>query len=177
VIAHETGVAHVADPLGGSWLVESLTDDLEAQAEAIFGHIAELGGGSMLDGVVEGIERGWFQSEIADAAYDFQRRVNRHEWIFVGVNDFTDGDEGPPPTLYIDPGVEQRQLARLQQTKAERDDAAVSPALARVSRDARDPSVNLFPALLEAVAAYATVGEITHALETVFGTWTERASA
>jgi methylmalonyl-CoA mutase, N-terminal domain len=177
VIAHETGVAHVADPLGGSWLVESLTDDLEAQAEAIFGHIAELGGGSMLDGVVEGIERGWFQSEIADAAYDFQRRVNRHEWIFVGVNDFTDGDEGPPPTLYIDPGVEQRQLARLQQTKAERDDAAVSSALARVSRDARDPSVNLFPALLEAVAAYATVGEITHALETVFGTWTERASA
>ena len=177
VIAHETGVAHVADPLGGSWFVESLTDELESQAEQIFAHIDELGSGSMLDGVIDGIERGWFQSEIADAAYEFQRNIQRGDWIFVGVNDFTDGDDGAPPTLYIDPAVETRQLARLQKTKAGRDDAAVATALARVSRDAAESTVNIVPALLDAVAAYATVGEITHALEVVFGTWTERASA
>jgi len=177
VIAHESGAANVADPLGGSWLVESLTDELEAQAEEIFDLIEDLGSGSMLDGVVEGIERGWFQNEIADAAYEFQRKVQRGDWVFVGVNDFTEGDDGAPPTLYIDPEVEQRQLTRLRTVKAQRDDATVSSALARVSRDAAEPTVNLMPALLEAVSAYATVGEITHALEIVFGTWTERASA
>jgi methylmalonyl-CoA mutase, N-terminal domain len=177
VIAHETGAAHVADPLGGSWFVEELTDELERQAEEIFGHIAELGSGSMLDGAIEGIERGWFQAEIADAAYEFQRKLQGGDWLFVGVNAFTEGDEGPPNTLYIDPAVEAHQLARLQQVKADRDDAAVSAALARVSRDASEPTTNIFPTLLEAVSAYATVGEITHALELVFGTWTERASA
>jgi methylmalonyl-CoA mutase N-terminal domain/subunit len=177
VIAHETGVANVADPLGGSWLVEALTDELEAGAERIFAHIEDLGAGSMLDGVVEGIEKGWFQGEIADAAYDFQRKVQRGEWILVGVNDFNEGDDSATPTLYIDPEVEQRQLERLRATKAARDDAAVASALARVSREAADPTVNLMPALLDAVSVYATVGEITHALEMVFGTWTERASA
>jgi methylmalonyl-CoA mutase, N-terminal domain len=177
VIAHESGAAHVADPLGGSWFVESLTEDLEQRAEDIFAHIAELGSGSMLEGVVEGIERGWFQAEIADASYDFQRRVERGDWVLVGVSGYTDGDEGFPPTLYIDPAVETRQLARLRQVKAERDDAAAAKALARVSRDAAEPTTNVFPSLLDAVAAYATVGEITHALELVFGTWTERASA
>ena len=82
-----------------------------------------------------------------------------------------------PPTLYIDAAVEARQLARLKQVKAERDDSAVAGALARISRDAADPTVNLFPALLDAVSTYATVGEITNALEVVFGAWTERASA
>jgi methylmalonyl-CoA mutase N-terminal domain/subunit len=177
VIAHETGAAHVADPLGGSWFVESLTDELEREAEECFDYIAEMGSGSMLDGVVEGIERGWFQGEIADAAYAFQRKVQSGEWILVGVNGFTDGDMSAPPTLYIDPAVESRQLARLEQVKADRNDAAVTAALARVSRDARQPTVNLFPALLEAVSCFATVGEITHALELVFGSWTERATA
>ena len=177
VIAHESGAVHVADPLGGSWFVESLTDEMESRAEEVFTQIEEMGSGSMLDGVVAGIERGWFQGEIADAAYEFQRKVERGDWVLVGVSDFTDGDEGAPPTLYINPDVETRQLARLNQVKGDRDDPAVSRALARVSRDAADSTVNLFPALLEAAAAYATVGEITHALEVVFGTWTERASA
>jgi methylmalonyl-CoA mutase, N-terminal domain len=177
VIAHETAAAHVADPLGGSWFVESLTDELERQAEECFDYIAELGSGSMLDGVVEGIERGWFQAEIADAAYEFQRKVQRGDWILVGVNGFTDGDTSAPPTLYIDPAVETRQLARLEQVKAARDDRVVADALTRVGRDAREPTVNLFPALLKAVSCHATVGEITQALELVFGSWTERASA
>jgi methylmalonyl-CoA mutase N-terminal domain/subunit len=177
VIAHESGAVNVADPLGGSWFVESLTDEMERQAEDVFAHIERLGDGSLLDGVVDGIERGWFQAEIADAAYDFQRKVDRGEWILVGVSDFTEGDEEEPPTLYIDPSVETRQLARLEQVKADRDDGEVARALARVSKDAADPTVNLFPALLEAVSAYATVGEVTSALEVVFGTWTERATA
>ncbi len=177
VIAHETGAAHVADPLGGSWFVESLTDELERQAEECFDYIAEMGSGSMLDGVVEGIERGWFQGEIAESAYAFQRKVQSGEWIQVGVNGFTDGDTSAPPTLYIDPAVEGRQLARLKQVKADRNVAAVTAALARLSRDARQPTVNVFPALLEAVSCFATVGEITNTLELVFGTWTERATA
>jgi len=177
VIAHESGAVNVADPLGGSWFVESLTDEMERQAEDVFAHIERLGDGSLLDGVVDGIERGWFQAEIADAAYDFQRKVDRGEWILVGVSDFTEGDEEEPPTLYIDPSVETRQLARLEQVKADRDDGEVARALARMSKDAADPTVNLFPALLEAVSAYATVGEVTSALEVVFGTWTERATA
>ena len=177
VIAHESGAANVADPLGGSWFVESLTDEMERRAEEVFAHIAGLGSDSMLDGVVEGIEHGWFQAEIADAAYDFQRKVERGEWILVGVNGFTEGDEGDQPILYIDPAVEARQLARLHQVKTDRDASAVSPRSHGVSRDAAEPTVNLFPALLDAASAYATVGEITHALELVFGIWTERATA
>jgi methylmalonyl-CoA mutase N-terminal domain/subunit len=177
VIAHETGVPHVADPLGGSWLVESLTDEMERQAEGVFAQIAELGSGSMVDGVTEGIERGWFQAEIANASYDFQQRMEQGDWVLVGVNGFTESDGDLPPTLYIDPAVETRQLARLRQVKGDRNDDAVTAALARLRHDAADPTVNLFPALLDAVSVYATVGEITHTLELVFGGWTERATA
>jgi methylmalonyl-CoA mutase N-terminal domain/subunit len=175
VIAHETGVTNVADPLGGSWFVEELTDELERQAEAVFAELDERGGGSLLDGVVDAIEQGWFQREIAEAAYDFQRRVDRGQRIVVGVNAYTDGDDAPPPTLSIDPAVEDRQLAALHEVKSARSSDAVEDALTRVGKDAADPSVNLMPALLDAVGAYATVGEITDTLEQVFGTYTERA--
>jgi len=175
VIAHETGVTNVADPLGGSWFVEELTDEMDRQAEAVFAELDERGHGSLLEGVVDAIEQGWFQREIAEAAYDFQRRVDRGQRIVVGVNAFTDGDDAPPPTLSIDPVVEVRQLARLHEVKTARSSAAVEGALTQVGRDAADPSVNLMPALLEAVNAYATVGEITDTLEQVFGTYTERA--
>jgi methylmalonyl-CoA mutase N-terminal domain/subunit len=177
VIAHETGVAHVADPLGGSWFVEELTDELEREAEDVFAYLDDLGGGSMLDGVVVAIEEGWFQDQIADAAYEFQRKLQARQWTLVGVNDFTDGDDATPPLLAIDPAVEARQLERLRVVKAGRSDVAVQDALARIAKDAADPLVNLMPALLEAAAAYVTVGEITDALESEFGTYTERASA
>jgi methylmalonyl-CoA mutase N-terminal domain/subunit len=177
VIAHESGVANVADPLGGSWFVEALTDELENEAETIFTKLRERGQGSILDGVVAAVDEGWFQAQIADAAYDFQRRMDAGDFLLVGVNAHVEGDDTPPPTLYVDPAVEDRQLARLAMIKADRNDEAVRGALARVSADAAEPTVNLVPALLEAVKIYATVGEITHALEAVFGTWTERAVA
>jgi methylmalonyl-CoA mutase N-terminal domain/subunit len=177
VIAHETGVAHVADPLGGSWFVEELTDELEREAEEVFAHLEDLGAGSMLDGVIVGIEEGWFQDRIADSAYEFQRKLQARQWTLVGVNDFTDGDDAAPPTLSIDPSVETRQLARLRTVKSNRSESAVHDALARIAKDATDPLVNLVPALIEAAAAYVTVGEVTDTLESEFGTYTERANA
>ena len=102
IIAHETGVTNVADPLGGSWYVEALTDEMERQAEEIFARLAELGDGSMLEGVYAGIENGYFQSEIADAAYDFERKLNNGARVMVGVNGFTEGnDEAQPDLLEI----------------------------------------------------------------------------
>jgi len=174
VIAEETGVVHVADPLGGSWFVESLTDELERQAEETFGYIRGSGSGTMLDGVIACIEDGWFCEQIADSAYDFQSKLAKHEWILVGVNGYTDGDDHQPPTLYVDPSVERSQLARLARVKQERDDDAVARSLERLGAEAADPTVNLMPALIEAAANRVTVGESMSALESVFGGWFER---
>jgi methylmalonyl-CoA mutase N-terminal domain/subunit len=174
VIAEESGVVHVADPLGGSWFIESLTDELEAQAEQIFSHLMEIGAGSMLDGVVACIDDGWFCSEIADAAYQFQSKIASRRWIQVGVNGYSEGDDQQPTTLYVDPAVEDRQLASLAAIKQKRDDDAVARSLERLRGDAADPTVNLMPALIEAAGRYVTVGESMAALETVFGTWFER---
>jgi methylmalonyl-CoA mutase, N-terminal domain len=174
VIAHETGVAHVADPLGGSWFIEELTNQIEDEALRLLDQVDQFGHGSMLDGTIDAIERGWFQGLIADASYDFQRKVNAGRWILVGVNGFTDGtDEPGPPTLYIDDATEERQLKRLEHIKQARDDSSVHRALSQVRQDAADPATNLMPSLIDAVRTHATVGEITAALENVFGTWTE----
>jgi methylmalonyl-CoA mutase, N-terminal domain len=177
VIAQETGVVHVADPLGGSWFVEELTDELERQAEATFVHLENLGGGSMTDGVINAIETGWFQSEIADSAFEFQRKLNQGRWQLVGVNTFTDGDDTPPPTLYIDPSVERRQLDRLAMIKRDRDESTVQTCLNGLRAQAADPATNLMPMLIESVKAHATLGEIVSVLEAVFGTWVERGAA
>ena len=113
VIAEESGVVHVADPLGGSWFVEELTDELERQAEEVFAHLEDAGSGSILDGVLACIDDGWFVSEIADAAYAFQSKIARGEWIQVGVNGYVEDDGVAPSTLSIDPAVETAQLERL----------------------------------------------------------------
>jgi methylmalonyl-CoA mutase N-terminal domain/subunit len=172
VIAEETGVAHVADPLGGSWFVEALTDEMERQAEQVFTHVLETGSGSMLEGVLACIEDGWFCSEIADAAYRFQSKIASGQWVQVGVNGYVEGGD-ETPILYIDPAVEDRQLERLAEVKQSRDDAAVRRCLDRLAREAADATVNLMPALVDAAKAYVTVGEAMHALESVFGTWLE----
>jgi methylmalonyl-CoA mutase N-terminal domain/subunit len=174
VLAHETGVTSVADPLGGSWFVESLTDEIESQAEAVFARLDEWGQGSILAGVLHGIETNWFQGEIADAAYLFQRKVTSGRRVVVGVNAFTEGNEEPaPPTLQIGPEVDEAQQKRLAAVRQHRSEAAVDGALARVSADAAVSEINLMPAILEAVGAYATVGEIVGALASVFGRWAE----
>ena len=174
VLAHETRTANVADPLGGSWYVEALTDELEQQAEAVFAHLDALGGGSMQEGVLQAVEQGWFQREIADAAYELERKLNDGRHIVVGVTDFFDGNDEPPPDiLRIGPEVEETQLKRLAQVKADRHDEAVRSALAAVTAAAAEPTTNVMPALLDAVRAYASEGEIVDALADVFGRYTE----
>jgi methylmalonyl-CoA mutase N-terminal domain/subunit len=170
VIAFESRVANVADPLGGSWYVEELTDEVEAQAEALFARLDELGGGSMLEGVFRGIEAGWFQGEIADSAYQLERKLNDGRHVVVGVTDFLEGNDEPPPELlHIGPEAEEQQLKRLGKVKHDRDGERVEDALARVRADAGEAAVNLMPALLDAVGTRATVGEIMDALADVFG--------
>ncbi|MBV8949285.1 MAG: methylmalonyl-CoA mutase [Actinobacteria bacterium] len=175
VIAFETRVANVADPLGGSWFVESLTDEVEARAEAVFAHLDELGEGSMLEGVLRGIDEGWFQGEIADSAYQLERKLNDGRHVMVGVNEFFEGNDEPPPDiLHIGPEAEELQLKRLATVKHDRDDGRVDDALERVRRDAADATANLMPALLGAVQTQATVGEIMNAMADVFGRHRER---
>jgi methylmalonyl-CoA mutase N-terminal domain/subunit len=174
VIAHETGVTNVADPLGGSWFVEELTDEMERQATEIFNHLDELGGGSILEGVYRGIDDGWFQGEIADAAFDFEKRINTGRRVVVGVNAFTEGNDiDRLELLRITAEQEQTQIKRLGEVKADRNDEAVRAALARLSTEAADSERNLMPALIEAVQAYVTEGEIMSALAEVFGRHTE----
>jgi methylmalonyl-CoA mutase N-terminal domain/subunit len=173
VIAHETGVPLVADPLGGSYFIEELTDEMELQAEAVFAHLDELGKGSILEGVYEGIDNGYFQGEIAEAAYQLERKINAGRRIVVGVNAFTETDDGPLDTLHIGPEVEERQLKRLAHVKAERNEVAVRAALDTVASDAATPDTNLMPPMIDAVRAYATVGEIIDTLATVFGRYRE----
>jgi methylmalonyl-CoA mutase N-terminal domain/subunit len=174
VIAEESGVVHVADPLGGSWFLEELTDELERQAEDMFAHLLEAGSGSVLEGVFACIDDGWFVSEIADAAYAFQSKVARGEWKMVGVNAYVEDDGVTPSTLRIDPGVEKAQLESLAAVKQARDDDAVRRSLARLAKEATDPEVNLMPALIEAAHRHVTVGETMQALESVFGIFVER---
>ena len=176
IVAYETGVADVADPLGGSYFVEAMTDEMERQAEEIFEKVMEMGGGSMLEGTYQGIEDGWFQGRIADSAYAFERKLNNRQRIMVGVNAFTDGDDGEKHILYIGPEVEERQLKRLQNVKHDRNNDAVAASLAEVTKAAADPTINTMPVILEAVRTYATVGEIVGALEVEFGRWEEQAA-
>ena len=176
IIAHETGVANVADPLGGAPFVEWMTDEMERRAEEVFAHLLELGDGSMLEGVYAGIENGYFQGEIADAAYRFERQINTGRRIVVGVNAFTEGDDGGGVTLYIPAETEEIQLKRLAAVKHRRDGQAVHDALQHVKAVAADPTANTMPALIDAVQALATEGEIVAALEEVFGSYTEKAT-
>jgi len=162
-------VPNVADPLGGSWFVEELTDEMERQAEAVFDHLDRLGDGSLLEGVFRAVESGWFQGEIAESAYELERKVNDGRHLLVGVNVATQGGDQELEILRIGPEVEETQLKRLARVKADRDSAAVDVALARIRSDAAEPDVNLMPGLVEAVSTHATVGEIVGALADVFG--------
>ncbi len=169
VIAHETGVTRVADPLGGSWAVETLTSRIVEEAEALIRKIDGMGG------ALAAIEAGFFQREIQEAAYAAQRAIEEKRQIVVGVNDFVMKEERPIPTLSIDPAVEEEQCARLQALRARRDPSAVDrrrQALVDAAREGR----NLVPPLIDAVTALVTLGEAVDSLKTVFGDYHEIAS-
>lgn len=181
VIAHETGVANVVDPLGGSWYLEALTDRIEAQAEAIFDRVRKMGErrpsaariGPMADGVLQGIEDGWFVSEIAEAAFEQQRAIEDGSRGIVGINVLTDTIEQPLEILRVSPEVERAQVASLGTRKASRDAALVDSTLAALRSAVADPSANLVPPMLAAVRAEVTLGEICGLLRDAWGTYTE----
>ncbi len=173
VIAYETGVTNVADPLGGSYFVESLTDQLEAMAEEIFRRIDEMGNGSMLEGVLEGIENGYFVREIADSSFDFEKRISSGRRVVVGVNQFVLDKEEPFDTLVIDPRSERDQVEFLASVKSQRNSALADAALAAIKEVAADPTRNLMPVLIDAANASVTVGEQMQAMAEVFGTYEE----
>ena len=162
VIAHESGVADTIDPLGGSYFVESLTDQLEAKAVEYLEKIDAIGG------AVKAIESGYQQREIHNAAYKYQQAIETDEQIIVGVNHFKMADEQPPDLLKLDPALEQRQQQKVANVRAQRNQETAQKALSAVTRAARDGN-NLMPPILEAVRAYATLGEISDAMREVFG--------
>jgi len=167
IIAEETGVANTIDPLGGSYFVEALTDRMEQQAYEYFAKIDELGG------MVEAVKRGYPQREIADAAFRYQQEVEAGVRNVVGVNAYTEGDDRETVILRIAPGLEAKQIARVQAVRERRDSAAAQDSLSVLERAARDPDTNLMPLLLDAGRADATEGEIIQTLQSVFGSYTE----
>jgi methylmalonyl-CoA mutase N-terminal domain/subunit len=168
LIAYETGAANTIDPLGGSYFVEALTDEMERQAEAYFKRIEEIGG------VIPAIESGFFQKEIADAAFRYQQELEQKRRLMVGVNEFTVDEEEEIEILRIDPKLEREQVERVRGVRAKRDNAKAMSSLTKLRKAAAGRD-NLMPYILDAVRAYATEGEIMNTLIEVFGVYTERA--
>jgi len=166
ILAHETGVANTMDPVAGSYAIEHLTNEIEQGAVDYVSRIDAMGG------MLRAIEAGFVQGEIQKAAYDFQRAVESKEQIIVGVNDFVAEENRTIPTLRIEPEIERSQIARLNALRAKRDSSRTKSALAELQRRA-STTENLLPAILTAVEAYATVGEISDALRRVFGEYQE----
>ena len=172
VIAYESGVADVVDPLGGSWFVEEATDRIESLAEEIFAEIERMGDGSMLEGVLTGIEQGWFQRRIAESAFREQERYESGDLVKVGVTDFVDAHESPIDTLVIGEETERVQVEAVQRTRSDRDGEAAAEALLAL-KEAATTDVNLMEPLLTCARARCTEGEIIEALASVFGTYRE----
>jgi methylmalonyl-CoA mutase N-terminal domain/subunit len=166
IIAHESGVTSVVDPLGGSYFLERLTLDMEREAKQYFDIIDRMGG------MVEAIEQGFPQKEIAEASYRFQQAVEARDKIIVGVNDYVQEDETPIPILYIDETTAERQLARLETLRQTRDRDKVRRALDTLKDTARGTGNTMYP-LMDCVRAYATVGEMCDALRDVWGEYEE----
>jgi len=166
ILAHETGIAQVIDPLGGSYYVEALTDQLEREAEALFAEINSIGG------VVRGIESGWFQRQIAQSAATFQRQVEMGEKVIVGVNEYLSDDDHPVEILKVSNDAEDEQRRRLARVRAERDQALVDRRLEAL-RQAAEADQNVIGPMLDCARAYATLYEIRHALERVWGAYRE----
>ena len=166
IIAHESGVANVADPLGGSYYLEWLTDDMERQAREYFDRIDSLGG------VVPAIEKGFFQKEIAAAAYKYQQEIDNDERVVVGVNEFTSDEPVEIPILEMDPEGFERQCKRLKALRSNRDKSRHSASLRAIEK-AAEGDENLMPHFIEAAKAKATLGEMCDVLRSVFGEYRE----
>ena len=170
IIAEETRVPDVIDPLGGSWYVESLTARLEREVLAILDKVTAMGG------TVKAIEEGWFQREIAETAYQTSQKRASGELAFIGVNKYVEPPRKESIEIHkVDPAVEQRQIARTRRVRKERDEGRVRGLLERLAQEARDPAVNLMPVTIELARARATMGEIVARLREVFGTYSETA--
>jgi methylmalonyl-CoA mutase, N-terminal domain len=167
IIAHETGVANTIDPLGGSYFVEALTDEIEAKAREYFHTIDELGG------MVSAVKQNYPQREIADASYQLQQEIDSGRRLVVGVNSYTEGDLDETPLLRIDPTLEQKQIDRLQGVRSRRDSEAVEASLTALKEAAAKARANLMPQLLIAARAHVSEGEIVDALQTVWGDYRE----
>jgi methylmalonyl-CoA mutase N-terminal domain/subunit len=168
ILAEETGVASTIDPLGGSYFVEALTDRMEERAYEYFAKIDELGG------MVEAVKQGFPQREIADAAFRYQRELESKERKLVGVNSYTEGNDGAAiPILQIDPQLETKQINRVRSVRERREAERANAALKALEQAARDERQNLMPLLLEAARADVTEGEIIGTLQTVFGSYSE----
>ncbi|HEX8099543.1 MAG TPA: methylmalonyl-CoA mutase family protein [Actinomycetota bacterium] len=172
IIAHETGAANVIDPLGGSYFMEAMTNRMEEAAEEYFAKISEMGKGSMLEGMLAGIERGYFQGEIADAAFREQELYEKGRKIKVGVNEYVDPNEGPIDILVIPPETESRQIDSVRRMRGHRDQQEVERRLQRL-KSAAQTDENLIPLLVECARGYCTEGEVVGALREVFGEYTE----
>jgi methylmalonyl-CoA mutase N-terminal domain/subunit len=172
VIAEETGVADAIDPLGGSWYVEEMTDRIERQAEEIFAHIDTLGKGSMLAGVLAGIDDGWFQGAIADSAYEYEKALVSGERVTVGVTKYARPEEHPLEILRISGEIEAAQRSKLLRLRGDREEGAVAESLAGLRRGAASET-NLMPLIIDAARARATLGEIIGAMKEVFGGYRE----
>ncbi|MBV9173194.1 MAG: methylmalonyl-CoA mutase, partial [Chloroflexi bacterium] len=171
IIAYESGVANTVDPLGGSYAIEALTDHMETGCFDYFRRIDEIGG------MLSAIERGFPQREIADSAYRYQQEVDSHQRTVVGVNDFVQGNDEPIsiPLHVITRESEERHLERLRRVRRERDQSALASALQRLENAARDGRENLMPFLMDAVRAYATLGDMCNTLRRVYGEYKEPA--
>jgi methylmalonyl-CoA mutase N-terminal domain/subunit len=167
IIAHESGVTNTVDPLGGSYFVEALTDEMERQARDYFRRVDEYGG------LLPALEEGFFQREITEAAVRFQREVESRRRIIVGVNDYVSGDQQKVPLLAMDVAGYRRQLDRLHAVRRSRDNRAVRTRLAELGQAARREDANLMPMLLEAVREYATLQEMMDVLREAWGVYEE----
>ena len=175
IIAEESGAADIVDPLGGSFAIEALTDEVEERALEYIEEIREIGDGSVRDGVLRGIEEGYFHREIQDASYEYQERVDRGEEVVVGVNEYTIEEDTSPDILHVDEqAAADRQRERLEEVKAERDDGAVETALSGLQGAIRNGE-NVMPHIIGAVKAYATMGEIMDVFEAEHGRYQETA--
>jgi methylmalonyl-CoA mutase N-terminal domain/subunit len=173
VIAYETGVTNTIDPLGGSWFVEELTSKTEDAAEEYFAKIDAMGDGSILDGMLAGIEEGYFQQEIADAAFHYQQLLEKGKKVIVGVNRFTQTRQAMPDVLMIDSEMEERQKKSVAEVRANRDEDKAQAAIKALRDMAHDESQNSIPVLVAAAQAYVTLGEMTQALKDEWGVYTE----